>query len=310
MSASEPVAPPAATAHGIEFCALVDVGDYESVVLWLGAHPGFPIDSCCERLVTPLMVSCGNTGSLRITRLLLSRGACVHWASSDLGASPLLAAVAADNVAATALLLAAGANALRADAFGRTPLHVATYAAHALLLRRLLTAVLHRVTAIALEVSLAGAFGSGSGAGVVAAAGTGALAAAVDAATKAGAAADAPLCDVLVMGVALAAAQVVAAAAAGGGGGVQASASSAFTAAAGRAGNGSSPATPIARDALRASVAAVFLRAVNAQDASGYSPLMVAAEHGREENLRILLGAGADVGLRNKLRHTAVEVRE
>jgi hypothetical protein len=49
---------------------------------------------------------------------------------------------------------------------------------------------------------------------------------------------------------------------------------------------------------------------LNAQDSSGYSALMTAAEHGREEVVRLLLAWRADAVLRNKLNHTAIELAD
>ena len=49
---------------------------------------------------------------------------------------------------------------------------------------------------------------------------------------------------------------------------------------------------------------------LNAADSSGYTPLMLAAEHGRVETARSLLEAGANPALRNKLNHQAIELAD
>ena len=49
---------------------------------------------------------------------------------------------------------------------------------------------------------------------------------------------------------------------------------------------------------------------LNAADCSGYTPLMLAAEHGRVDTARDLLEAGANPALRNKLNHQAIELAD
>lgn len=49
---------------------------------------------------------------------------------------------------------------------------------------------------------------------------------------------------------------------------------------------------------------------VNAADEGGYTPLLAAAEHGRTENVELLLAAGADVRARNTLCHSAIELAD
>jgi hypothetical protein len=49
---------------------------------------------------------------------------------------------------------------------------------------------------------------------------------------------------------------------------------------------------------------------LNAADSSGYTPLMLAAEHGRTETARDLLEMGANPLLRNKLNHQAIELAD
>lgn len=49
---------------------------------------------------------------------------------------------------------------------------------------------------------------------------------------------------------------------------------------------------------------------LNAADSSGYTPLMVAAEHGRADTARDLLEMGANPLLRNKLNHQAIELAD
>jgi hypothetical protein len=55
------------------------------------------------------------------------------------------------------------------------------------------------------------------------------------------------------------------------------------------------------RGAIKDTLTAFF----NSQDDSGYTPLMLSAEHGREEGVKILLEAGADTLRRTKLVHSA-----
>ena len=43
---------------------------------------------------------------------------------------------------------------------------------------------------------------------------------------------------------------------------------------------------------------------------TGYSPIMVAAEYGREEIVTLLLSKGASGTLRNKLTHTGPELAD
>jgi Ankyrin repeats (3 copies)/Ankyrin repeat len=49
---------------------------------------------------------------------------------------------------------------------------------------------------------------------------------------------------------------------------------------------------------------------LNAADSSGYTPLMLAAEHGRADTARDLLEMGANPLLRNKLNHQAIELAD
>ena len=49
---------------------------------------------------------------------------------------------------------------------------------------------------------------------------------------------------------------------------------------------------------------------LNAADNSGYTPLMIAAEHGRAETASALLDMGANPLLRNKLNHQAIELAD
>jgi ankyrin repeat protein len=51
-------------------------------------------------------------------------------------------------------------------------------------------------------------------------------------------------------------------------------------------------------------------RLVNSADDSGYTPLMVASEHGRLAVVHALLDARADPRVRNKLNHNAVELAD
>lgn len=63
---------------------------------------------------------------------------------------------------------------------------------------------------------------------------------------------------------------------------------------------------PLVRE-LNARTKGVFL---NAADSSGYTPLMLAAEHGRVDTARDLLDMGANPLLRNKLNHQAIELAD
>ena len=49
---------------------------------------------------------------------------------------------------------------------------------------------------------------------------------------------------------------------------------------------------------------------IDAADASGYTALMVASEHGRQEVVELLLEHGASPVLRNRLAHTSVELAD
>lgn len=151
-----PAPPFSATPSGVDFCAIVDTGDIAAVSAWLQEHPSFPLDSHNDRRLSPLTIAASNPGSIEIVRLLLTHGASVNFASPDLGTTPLHAAASADNGAATALLLAAGADPLRIDSFGRNALHCAAVGATEPLAARLLRAAVHRITVIALEANAAG----------------------------------------------------------------------------------------------------------------------------------------------------------
>jgi hypothetical protein len=54
----------------------------------------------------------------------------------------------------------------------------------------------------------------------------------------------------------------------------------------------------------------VFTAALNRQDASGYTPLMLAAEHGRLAVVEALLARCPNVGLRSKLHHSGLELAD
>ena len=65
----------------------------------------------------------------------------------------------------------------------------------------------------------------------------------------------------------------------------------------------------LVRKLLRRSQGGLAL--LNVQCGSGYSPLMVACEHGREDIVRLLLSyEGCNTVLRNKLNHTAIELAD
>ena len=49
---------------------------------------------------------------------------------------------------------------------------------------------------------------------------------------------------------------------------------------------------------------------LNAVDTKGYTPLMLAAEHGRADVVELLIELGADCTLKNKLNHNATELAD
>ena len=49
---------------------------------------------------------------------------------------------------------------------------------------------------------------------------------------------------------------------------------------------------------------------LNAVDTNGYTPIMLAAEHGRADNVELLIELGADCTLKNKLNHNATELAD
>jgi len=295
-----------------ELCQLVDSGCLARVSAFLLAHPDLPLNAPGERMVSPLQLASGCPSSLAIVRVLLSRGASPHYAVPGLDATALHAACAADSGHTAALLLAAGADPLRADALGRTALHWAALHASGTLMRRIMRAVLHRVCAVAAACDKAGWL-----AGEAAPHAT--LAAAVGLVTRDCVSGN-PLHAILgsvstgAPGAGGARGGGLSAGLGGGGG------PSAFTAAGARGGGGggggeggsgaaAARARTLAPDAFRAAVSEAFRALLNGQDASGYSAAMLAAEHGKEDAVKVLLGAGADAALRNKLSHSAAEVR-
>ena len=358
------------SALGNEICALVDAGALEPVAAWFAAHPTC-VNAHNARYQSPLMVAAQAPMSLPVLRHLLSIGASPHYTvGSELGMTALHLAAGASNVHGVALLLAAGADPLRLDSVGRSPLHCAAIAGSNAIVRRLLRAILHRVTVVALawdergglgagppghpgmglsgsgvgawppagssssssSSSSSGSSGSSSGSAAAAAAAPGAPAAAPAAAP--GPSAAALMSSLTVISRSIAASgesleSVLSALAAGGALAPAGSAPSAFTVAGARAPGGSSsgigsssaalaaaarlPPTPaqraLAMADLRVAVAESVTAFLNGQDDSGYTSLMLAAEHGREDVVKTLLAAGCDVLARNKLCHTAIGVR-
>jgi hypothetical protein len=285
---------------------LIEGGSFTKVSGYLLAHPEVPLNSPNDRLQSPLQLASSTPASLPIVRMLLARGASPHYVVPGLNSTPLHAACASDSGHTAALLLAAGADPLRPDALGRTALHAAALHAGNSLLRRVLRATLHRVCAVAVACDKAGWL-------VHEEAPHATLVAAVNLATR-DCLSGTPL-HALLGNLALGAPG------AGGGGkpaSVGAGGPSAFTPPVRPAAAASAPAaavaptgyrTNLAPDAFRAIVADAFRALVNAQDVSGYSAIMVAAEHGRDETVKLLMGAGADPSLRNKLSHSSAEVR-
>jgi ankyrin repeat protein len=49
---------------------------------------------------------------------------------------------------------------------------------------------------------------------------------------------------------------------------------------------------------------------LNAVDTNGYTPVMLAAEHGRADVVELLIECGADCTLKNKLNHNATELAD
>ena len=49
---------------------------------------------------------------------------------------------------------------------------------------------------------------------------------------------------------------------------------------------------------------------LNAVDTNGYTPIMLAAEHGRADVVELLIELGADCTLKNKLNHNATELAD
>ena len=351
------------SALGNEICALVDAGALEPVAAWFAAHPTCGVNAHNARYQSPLMVAAQAPLSLPVLRHLLSIGASPHYTvGSELGMTALHLAAGASNVHGVALLLAAGADPLRLDSVGRSPLHCAAIAGSNAVVRRLLRAILHRVTVVALAWDERGGLGAGppghpgmglSGSGVgewppagssssgssssssssVGSAATAATAPSAPAAP--GPSAAALMSSLTVISRSIAASgesleSVLSALAAGGALAPAGSAPSAFTVAGARApGSGASsssssssaalaaaarlPPTPaqraLAMTDLRVAVAESVTAFLNGQDDSGYTSLMLAAEHGREDVVKTLLAAGCDVLARNKLCHTAIGVR-
>ena len=286
-----------------ELCLHVDSGNCARVAAFLAAHPELPLNASGERLVSPLEQACSSAAALPIVRLLLSRGASPHFSVPGLNQTALHAACRGDAGHTVALLLAAGADPLRSDQVGRAPLHWAALHGSPALLRRVLRAMLHRVASVGAACDRAGWLAAEASP-------AGTLLAATTLVTR-DCVTGAPLHEILARissgtpGGGLVARPPLSL---GGGGGP-----SAFTAAGARAAGagGEAPRPPfaLAPEALRATVAEVFRMVVNAVDLSGYTPIMLAAEHGREEAVRLLLGGGADAMVRNKLSHSASEVR-
>jgi hypothetical protein len=253
-------------------------------------------------MVTPLQQACTSPQSLPIARLLLARGASPHFAVPGLCITPLHAAAGADAQHTAALLLAAGADPVRQDGIGRTPLHYAALTGSAPLLRRLLRALLHRVVAVALACDKAGWLMSEELPTVAA------LVAAFNLLAR-DVAAGVPLHALLTSLSSSGPGGGRPAPLGGSGGGP-----SAFTATprslAAAAGAPSLPkVVRLPPESFKSVVAGAFQTFVNMQDLSGYSAAMLAAEHGREEAVKVLLSAGADGLVRNKLSHSAAEVR-
>jgi hypothetical protein len=326
---------------GNEICGITDTGCLEDIVDWVRKHPG-RLNIHGTRYMSPLMVAATNPVHLPIVRFLLSAGANPHYTvgGNELGATALHVAAARGNVYGLALLLAAGADPLRLDSMGRSPLHCASTAGSVACVRRLLRAILHRVTVVALAWDENGGLrglsdlppgvpgmGLGEMSPVTAAA---TLMSAVTYISRSIAASGENLATVLSNMASAGVGQLQHGAPMGG--------PSAFTAAGGGSsrggwggGGGSSGGgagssshfyssrlralpTPaqraVAMSELRTAVADAVTGILNAQDDSGYTCLMLAAEHGREEVVKTLLAAGASVHSRNKLLHSALGVRE
>ena len=143
---------------------MVDKGDLSGVVRFFESHPEIssPDQLVCPMSRTPLMVSVLSATSLPITRYLLSRGSSAHAAVLDLGYTALHLSSHAGNNYGTALLLAAGADPLRLDAVGRSPLHWASITGHVGVMTRLLRAILERVVVVALAWDERGGLGAGA----------------------------------------------------------------------------------------------------------------------------------------------------
>lgn len=327
-----PMPPFSATQSGVDFCAVVDTGDFAAASAWLQEHPSFPLDSHNDRRLSPLTIAAANPGSIDIVRLLLAHGASVNFASPDLGTTPLHAAASADNGAATALLLAAGADPLRIDSFGRNALHCAAVGATEPLAARLLRAAVHRITVIALEANAAGTLANNAVPPPNALLNTMAFTSREVGATGR------PLASVLRFS-------------SGSTVGIGGSAPSLFGVPGASAFRAMAQPQQLSKDVLRSAILTCTQFFVNMQvrsaafsfpvcshaacahthslltqtalapnpthtppshceqDSLGYTALMLAAEHGRADTVGLLLSAGADVKLRNRLAYMAADVR-
>jgi ankyrin repeat protein len=325
---------------GNEICSLVDTGSLDQVVAWFAAHPT-SINIHNSHYQSPLMVAAQSPMSLPVLRYLLSLGASPHYTvGAELGMTALHFAAASSNVYGVALLLAAGADPLRLDSVGRSPLHCGAIAGSNAIVRRLLRAILHRLTVVALAWDECGGLGGppfgvpGMGLGECPGGAQGAasaLMASVTHISRSIATSGETLQSVLST---LALGSGGAPGGPGGSGGPSAftvagssrpahsaggssSGGASSSAAAAHTGSGASSSprvqpTPVQRAIamaeLRGAVADAVTAYLNGQDDSGYTCLMLAAEHGREDVVKTLLAAGCDVLARNKLSHTAIGV--
>ena len=331
------------SALGKEICDLVESGSLEEVARWFAAHP-YSVNLHNSRYQTPLMVAAQAPACLPVLRYLLSIGASPHYTvGGELEMTALHYAAAGGNVYGVALLLAAGADPLRLDSVGRSPLHCGATAAREgnAIVRRLLRAILHRVTVVALAWDESGGL-SGPPLGVPGmglgecppggpAAAAGALMASVTYISRSIAASKESLQSVLTtlaMGAHMgqppelggargpggsggpSAFSLAGAARPCGGGG---SSSAALAAAQGGSALARPQPTPaqraLAMAELHSAVADAVTSYINGQDDSGYTGLMLAAEYGHEDVVKTLIAAGCNVLARNKLQHTAIGVR-
>jgi len=285
------------SALGRELNSLIERGaNFESVYKFFERPdlPGNPDLLVDIQQRTPLMVSVLTQTTLPITRFLLSQGSSVHVSVPDLGFTALHIASHSGNEKGTALLLAAGADPLRLDAMGRSALHWAAISGEASVLNRLLRAMLDRVTTVALAWDEQGGAGQSSTLST-----SNSLIETVISVSRLRAMRGDSLQAVLeaLQGEAAHKALMVP------------GRGSAFTA----KGVLQKPASPKEREQamvlLRVTIMETLLAFFNAQDDSGYTALMLAAEHGRQECVKSLLEAGVDSLKRTKLGHSASGVR-